>query len=141
MSSENKVKKQAENGLVILNATYGGPNVERRMNVTEFLRSKVVNGRLRIRVANDFFRRDPVPGVVKVLVITYSLDGEEHTKMVPETWNLTLPDEESDRSPNAVEGIAEVAPAAAIERRVAAAVAKVQQERSETKTATRTQSS
>ncbi len=144
MSSESKVKKQAEHGLVVLSATYGGPDVEGRMNVTEFLRSKVVNGRLRIKVTNNFFGRDPVPGIVKVLVITYTLDGEEHTKMIPETWNLILPDEESVKEvvDVASEGVVEgAADAAAIERRVAAAVAKVQQGHSETKTATRTQSS
>jgi len=76
--------------LNIHRATYGeGP---RQVDVTQQLRDRVHNGRLRLRVSNDLVGYDPFPNVRKRLVVEYSVGSGRQTRQtaVDESQSLSL---------------------------------------------------
>jgi hypothetical protein len=82
--------------LEILEARYGANNVWR--DVTDILRSEIRSSRLRLRVANDSFRRkgepsrwDPMPGVTKHLEVYYTYKNQHFFKEYVENELLNLP--------------------------------------------------
>jgi FRG domain len=77
-----------EQDLLIISAWYGsGADV---VEVSEALRSRAVDGKLRVRVDNEL-AKDPCPGVRKELRVIYSFLGRRRKKAVPEDEELTLP--------------------------------------------------
>jgi len=75
--------------LIILTASYGkGDNAT---DVTEILRSKVKDGRLELKVANDNLEGDPAYGQKKTLNVTYTYGGERHSITTDEWDTLSLP--------------------------------------------------
>ncbi|MBN1580540.1 MAG: DUF3395 domain-containing protein [Anaerolineae bacterium] len=80
-------------GLVIHSARYGKGDATK--NVTELLRSLVVQDTLEVRADNTSLGctgdNDPAPNEVKELIVTYSYNGEEQIKRIHETFLLSLP--------------------------------------------------
>ena len=75
--------------LKIIEALYGVANSW--VNVTDVLQSKVKNNRIHIKVGNDEFGGDPEPGVIKVLQVIYSYNGQRKRIEVIEDNTLELP--------------------------------------------------
>jgi hypothetical protein len=60
--------------LSIVSAQYGANN--QRVDVTQFLQSRVRGGRLEMKVENAAFgEMDPAPGIAKILWVNYSVNG------------------------------------------------------------------
>jgi len=75
--------------LIIHSAKYGAK--DKWNDVTQLLRSKISAGRVELRVSNENLGGDPVPGVVKELVLDYSYGGKRSTKKILENETLSLP--------------------------------------------------
>jgi len=79
----------ADKQLHVQSASYGAG--ERTKDVAQPLNSKIVAGRLEIRVNNGNLAGDPAPKIVKELRVAYSYDGQLHSKVIPENEMLSLP--------------------------------------------------
>lgn len=75
--------------LIIFSARYGTQNTW--IDVAPLLRAKVKDDKLDIKVSNQEFGADPVPGVVKKMEVTYSHDGVTYSKVVPEGETFSAP--------------------------------------------------
>jgi len=75
-------------GLVVHLATYGAGGKE--VDVTGELRALVKGGRLDVTASNDI-AGDPNVGVLKTLLVEYSVDGVRRVRTVTEGRQLTLP--------------------------------------------------
>lgn len=75
--------------LMILSAKYGSG--ARSVDVTEFVRRKVVAGKLSMHATNASLGGDPVLGVRKALEVVYSYAGKTYTKTIREGETLSLP--------------------------------------------------
>jgi DnaJ-like protein len=78
-----------EHGVHIIRAYYGAEG--QFMNVTEALRSRVDDGRLRLRIDDSTMGGDPLPGRRKWLRVLYFSDGERRNAVVEEKTELRLP--------------------------------------------------
>ena len=78
-----------ERGVHIIRAYYGAEG--HFMNVTEALRSRVDDGRLRLRIDDSTMGGDPLPGRRKWLRVLYFSDGERRNAVVEEKTELQLP--------------------------------------------------
>jgi len=81
--------KPASKEFTIIDARWGAGDATQ--NVTEFLRSKVMDGRLEIQATVQALDRDPAPMARKKLTVHYSYAGKEDTKIVPEDSWLSIP--------------------------------------------------
>lgn len=81
--------ERQERGLHIIRAYYGGEG--RFVNVTEQLRSLVVDGRIYVRADNEHLGGDPDPRIRKQLRVLYWFDGERRNVTIPEKAELRLP--------------------------------------------------
>jgi hypothetical protein len=77
-----------EQDLLIISASYGAEAGV--VDVSEALRSRVVDGRLAVRVDNAL-AADPCPGIRKELTVHYIFLGRRRKKTVREDEELTLP--------------------------------------------------
>ena len=83
--------------LVIKAAQYGvidpgwKPAQDHLMDVTDKLASLVKDGKISARVNNSLFGRDPLPNVVKRLLVTYVYDGVEKQISLDENTQLVIP--------------------------------------------------
>jgi hypothetical protein len=75
--------------LRIVGAYYGVQG--RTINVTELLRSRVREGIVISVVSNDSLGGDPAPGLEKVLIVVYLVQGNETATAVREGNTLTIP--------------------------------------------------
>jgi hypothetical protein len=75
-------------GLEIIQAVYWTPKV--KLEVTEELKSMVVNGRLETTASNEI-KGDPEVGVVKKLRIAYAFNGKTITKEFTEGDKIRIP--------------------------------------------------
>jgi hypothetical protein len=78
-----------EGELAILRAIYEAGDA--KVDVTEMVKGKVVEGKLKMKVSNENLGGDPAKGVVKVLRIEYSYHGKREEIPVPEGQVLVLP--------------------------------------------------
>lgn len=76
-------------GLRILRAEYGAGRD--RMDIAERLQQLALNGRLNIKVDNNMAGGDPAEKRPKQLWITYSVNGRERSRVVPEGERLSIP--------------------------------------------------
>lgn len=76
-------------GLEITRAVYGVGG--RSMDVTDRLRSRVVNDRIDVKVGNGEMGGDPAPGRPKVLMVWYSTGRGERQARISEGDRLRLP--------------------------------------------------
>ena len=83
------INGSCRNELVILSAVYGAEGTTN--DVTELLRSKIRNGRLKLQVTNYEMGGDPRSSVRKTLTITYISSGSTSTRVVSEGNVLDLP--------------------------------------------------
>jgi len=82
-------RERHEHGVHIIRAYYGAEG--HFMNVTEALRSRVDDGRLRLRIDDSTMGGDPLPGRRKWLRVLYFSDGERRNAVVEEKTELQLP--------------------------------------------------
>jgi hypothetical protein len=75
--------------LRIVGAYYGVQG--RTINVTELLRSRMREGIVISVVSNDSLGGDPAPGLEKVLIVVYLVQGNETATAVREGNTLTIP--------------------------------------------------
>jgi hypothetical protein len=75
--------------LRIVGAYYGVQG--RTINVTELLRSRMREGIVISVVSNDALGGDPAPGLEKVLIVVYLVQGNETATAVREGNTLTIP--------------------------------------------------
>ncbi len=76
--------------LVIQSARYGADT--RWKDVTDILRAKIRDGKLRVEVTNDELGPDPAEWVAKNLEVSYIFEGEEQSKSVAENGVFCVPD-------------------------------------------------
>lgn len=81
---------ESSGDIAILSASYGGRTEESRIDVTKLLQAMASRGYLNATATNDVMGRDPAPGVVKTLEVTYRLGDVECTEIVPETWVMRI---------------------------------------------------
>lgn len=81
----------ADTQLVVLSAEYGTDY--QKIDVTRFLRRRVRDGRLEMKVENSALgNSDPAPGVPKILWVSYSINGDQTQQLrVGEREWLSLP--------------------------------------------------
>lgn len=89
--SEDRRNDLGQSGqLTIISAYYGTES--RKVDVSRALRAYVRDGRLELKVENDNLGGDPIPGVAKVLWVTYSINGgRSQTVRVEERGWVSLP--------------------------------------------------
>ncbi len=75
--------------LIILRADYGNGN--RRMDITDRLQQRVVNGRLSFKVSNETAGGDPAEKEPKKLWISYSVNGRRSSRVANEGDFVSLP--------------------------------------------------
>ncbi|MBN1121172.1 MAG: hypothetical protein JXJ17_08840 [Anaerolineae bacterium] len=75
--------------LIIYSAYYGAEGTT--IDVTELLRSRIVDNKLEILVENEELGEDPIYGVGKELVVEYSYQGKKEKVVVSEHSTLSLP--------------------------------------------------
>ena len=78
--------------ITILSATYHGVDAGGTADVTDLVRSKLVDGRLNLVVNNKNLRVDPALNVVKRLHVEYVYQGQTTNKDIDENQTLRLPD-------------------------------------------------
>jgi hypothetical protein len=76
-------------GLAIIRASYGLP--DRRVDVTEEIRSAMTNGSLTTQPHWSFGRIDPADGIVKTVEITYVHAGNVKTVTISQNDGIKLP--------------------------------------------------
>ncbi|MBT8044456.1 MAG: family 78 glycoside hydrolase catalytic domain, partial [Verrucomicrobiae bacterium] len=89
--AENKAAEQPTPKIAITKATYGVPgDPAKQIDVTKAIQRKVRAGRYLITPNNKLAGKDPAFGVVKSLVIDFTLNGRPIKKTVPENKRLNL---------------------------------------------------
>lgn len=92
---EVKEKVSASTKEVIIHkATFvSTKNDKRQADVTETLRTKLNNNRLRVKVASKDLNADPHKGAPKKITVSYSVGGEEREQTLSEGYFLNIPKE------------------------------------------------
>jgi len=80
-------------GLEIVQATYGVKVGARKhkLDVTKVLSEMVKDNTLEVVASNQTFKRDPIEGTRKVLVVNYKYNGKPYKISVDENETLKLP--------------------------------------------------
>ena len=102
-------------GIRIVQAMYGvvGSN---QIDVTAAVQSLVDKGQTSVNVGNHLFGRDPAPGQVKTLIVSFSVDGIQYRNAIREGERLTFVTNAANANVTASispSGIATTAPMAA----------------------------
>jgi hypothetical protein len=69
-------------------AEYGA--TDKWKDATALITRLQIGDAVQFNATNVFFGGDPAPGIVKNLVLTYSLDGEEQVQTLPENANVRI---------------------------------------------------
>ena len=75
----------------LINAVYGQEgNPEKQIGVKSIIQNKINQMEYEFVMNNEVAGKDPANGVVKILELTYKLDGKTHTKKVRENQSLSF---------------------------------------------------
>lgn len=83
----SNVKADSDPALKVLHAFYGAK--DKWLDVSSFVNEAIANNK-ELTANNAVFKKDPIPGVAKRLVVLFSRDGKVHTINIPESKNLTM---------------------------------------------------
>jgi alpha-L-rhamnosidase len=75
----------------ILQATYEAENGEGAWDVTDIVTEMLKDNSLAVPVGNVIFYGDPATNQIKRLLVSYTIDGEEHEAIAAENTTFTIP--------------------------------------------------
>lgn len=83
----SNVKADPDPALKVLHAFYGAK--DKWLDVSAFVNEAIANNK-ELTASNAVFKKDPIPGIGKKLVILFSRDGKVHTINIPENNKLSM---------------------------------------------------